>query len=235
LAGDRRESDLAANNWARNPGAPNRAAEPGKPLFRAEEARVPIVEEQVEIGKRNVETGRVRVHTVVDEEQLNLTELLERDIVEIERVPVGREVDQAPLPFEEGDVLVIPVIEERVVVQKRLVVVEEVRIRRRQEQTKTEIPVSRRVMHAEIERSAPPAKQPGPPTGAVDPIRADAAALRTAPPSRDSGPFAGPGPQTPRPPQARGAAAPQTGPNWSILAPVFIAILILLLVVASRS
>jgi stress response protein YsnF len=43
-------------------------------------------------------------------------------------VPIGREVAQAPLPFEEGDTLIIPVVEERLIVEKRLVVVEEIRV-----------------------------------------------------------------------------------------------------------
>lgn len=141
-----------------------------------DEVRVPIVEEEVQIGKRKVETGRVRVHTVVDEERLNLTELLERDVVDIERVPVGREVATAPLPFEEGDVLVIPIIEERLIFEKRLVVVEEVRIRRRQVSAPANIPVTRRVMHAEIERDAPPPSSP-----------AASAAMRDGPRSAQGG------------------------------------------------
>jgi uncharacterized protein (TIGR02271 family) len=260
LAGDRREGDLAANRPA-NFGTQAHPDGQGRAMFRNEEARVPIVEEQVEIGKREVETGRVRVRTVVDEEKLNLTELLERDIVEIERVPVGREVDQAPLPFEEGDVLVIPVIEERIVVQKRLVVVEEVRIRRRHEQTRTEIPVTRRVMHAEVERSAPPAPQAGPPMGAADPRRPMPAAADPRGPMPAAADPRGPMPTSAdprRPMPAADAAALRdrspsrsdnpfggraqdqrppvsAGPNWTIIALVVAAVLLLLLVIAGGS
>lgn len=186
----------------------------GRPAFQANEERIPIVQEEVAVGKREVETGRVRVHTVVDEEQVNCTELLERDVVEIERVPVGREVTQAPLPFEEGDVLVIPIIEERLVVEKRLVVVEEVRIRRRQVTEESAIPVTRRVMRAEIERSAPAPRPPGPGPAIVEPAFGrpqSAASLRSEPqqsaPLRDG------------PPQFRAGVAPRPGPQASPLAP----------------
>jgi uncharacterized protein (TIGR02271 family) len=220
-----------------------------KALFEGgQEARIPIVEEEVRVGKRDVETGRVRVHTVVDEEKLNLTELLERDVVEIERVTINREVAQAPLPFEEGDVLVIPVIEERLVVEKRLVVVEEVRIRRRKENAPADIPVTRRVMHAEIERTAPSPNPPGPPPQGVDPRLwpegpARAASLHPFPagsrigvPHQDGdGDRARPG-QSRTPAQGHAAARPAAGgTNWAMVALVAAAVLLLLLVLASRS
>jgi uncharacterized protein (TIGR02271 family) len=214
---------------------------PERPLFRADEERIPIVEETVAVGKREVETGRVRVHTVVEEENLNLTELLERDVVDIERVPVGREVEQAPLPFEEGDVLVIPIVEERVVVQKRLVVVEEVRIRRHHQQTQTEIPVTRRVMHAEIERSAPSSQPPGPPRSGIDPRRPmpgpgpAAAPLRGPNPSRAADPFEHAGSQDPRASRIQGGPQTRAEPNWAMIALIAATILLLLLAIASRS
>ena len=238
MAGDRRDGEGVRGAGGQGLGA---AGNPraSRPLFEGgQEVRVPIVEEQVTVGKREVETGRVRVHTVVDEEKLNLTELLERDVVEIERVPVGKEVAQAPLPFEEGDVLVIPVIEERLIVEKRLVVVEEVRVRRRQERAPANIPVTRRVMHAEIERHAPPAAQPGPPASVSEPLRA-------APPAGQRS-FAAANndavrdhalPDHAAAPAGRTTPAAHTedGPNWAMIALAVAAILLLLLVLAGRS
>lgn len=46
-----------------------------------------------------------------------MEELLGHDDVEIERAAVGREVDQAPTVREDGDTLIIPIVEEVVVVQ----------------------------------------------------------------------------------------------------------------------
>ncbi len=139
-----------------------------------ETIRVPVVEEQIEVGKREVER-RVRVRTVVDEERVNLSELLEHDAVEVERVPVGAEVQTAPQPFEENGILVVPVIEERLIVEKRLFVVEELRIRRRHFQERVEVPVTRRVMRAEVDRqpvetarAAMPFNRPEPTAAAND-------------------------------------------------------------------
>jgi uncharacterized protein (TIGR02271 family) len=205
----------------------------GKPAFQRDEERIPIVEEQVTVGKREVETGRVRVHTVVDEEQLNCTELLERDIVEIERVPVGREVAQAPLPFEEGDVLVIPVIEERLVVEKRLVVVEEVRIRRRQVSEESAVPVTRRVMRAEIERTAPTAPPPGPAPSVAEPAfaRSQSAPLRSDPTQFRAGVAPRPGPQAS--PLAAGPRQ-QVRPEWVLIGLGLLALLLVLIAWAGR-
>lgn len=50
------------------------------------------------------------------------------DRVDVERVPVGEIVDEAPQVREEGDVLIVPVIEEVLVVTKRFRVIEEVRV-----------------------------------------------------------------------------------------------------------
>jgi stress response protein YsnF len=56
------------------------------------------------------------------------------DELDVERVPVGRFVDAAALPAarHEGDTLIVPVFEEVLVVEKRMRLVEEVRISKRQ-------------------------------------------------------------------------------------------------------
>lgn len=56
--------------------------------------------------------------------------MLARENVAIERVPVGTIVSEAPPVREEGDVLVIPLLEEVAVVERRLLFREEVRIQR---------------------------------------------------------------------------------------------------------
>lgn len=114
--------------------------------------RIPLVEESVSIEKRVVETGRVKVRTFVDDEQVTLNEALSRDIVDVERVAIGREVDVAPKVREEGEFLIVPVMEERLVVEKRLFLVEELRLRRTTVIVPVEAEATRRVMRAEVER-----------------------------------------------------------------------------------
>lgn len=114
--------------------------------------RIPLIEESISIEKRVVETGRVQVRTFVDDEQVMLSEALAREIVDVERVAIGREVDVAPKVREEGEYLIVPVMEERLVVEKRLFLVEELRLRRTTVIVPVEAEATRRVMRAEVER-----------------------------------------------------------------------------------
>jgi len=93
---------------------------------------VPVVEEELRVGKRVVETGRVRVTKSVGEREELVDEPLVREEYEVERVPVGVYVDEPVGPRHEGDTLIVPVLEEVLVVEKRLLVREELRITRRQ-------------------------------------------------------------------------------------------------------
>src|SRR5215207_4544112 len=95
------------------------------------EVVIPVAEETVAVSKREVETGRVQVALTTDTETVIAREVLRGRRVEVERVPVGRtlaEGEAAPVLHEEGDTLVIPIVEETAVVVKRLVVREEVRL-----------------------------------------------------------------------------------------------------------
>lgn len=116
--------------------------------------RIPIVEESLFIEKTLVQTGKVRVQTFVDEQQVVLRDTVRREHVEVERVPIGREVETAPEVREEGEFLIVPVVEERLVIVKRFFVVEEIRLRRAAETVPVELPATRRVMRAEVHRQA---------------------------------------------------------------------------------
>ena len=91
---------------------------------------IPVLREELRVSKREVETGRVVVHKTVSERDENVEMLLRRTDVSVERVPVGRTVTEAPASRQEGDVLIIPVLEEVLVVEKRLVLKEELHIRK---------------------------------------------------------------------------------------------------------
>jgi len=94
------------------------------------EVVIPVREERAVIGTREVETDRVLVRTRVETRDETVERLLRSDTVEIERVPVGRVVETAPEPREEDGVLIVPVVEEELVLRTRLVLREEVHIRR---------------------------------------------------------------------------------------------------------
>jgi stress response protein YsnF len=77
---------------------------------------------------------------------------LSRERVEVERVAVNRIVEQAPAVRTEGDVTIIPVLEEVLVVEKRLMLREEVRLVRRREETREQQTVTLRKEEVEVTR-----------------------------------------------------------------------------------
>jgi uncharacterized protein (TIGR02271 family) len=101
-----------------------------RPPDRPAETVIPLLAEEIEVSKRRVETGRVQVARVTLEREQLIDELLERETVEIERTPIGRQIDAMPGVREEGDTIVVPIVEEVLVVERRLLLKEEVRIRR---------------------------------------------------------------------------------------------------------
>lgn len=119
------------------------------------QATIPVVEEQVHVAKREVPAGKVRVHTTVEAVEEIVGTTLEEERVEVERVPVGREVQQAPAIRTEGDATIIPVVEEVLVVEKRLYLKEEVHIRRHVSRQRVEAPVTVRKQRAIVERVPP--------------------------------------------------------------------------------
>ena len=116
---------------------------------------IPIVEETATIATRAVERERVRIRTVVEENVADIVAGLAREDIEVERGAVDREVTAAPEPYEEGELLIIPIVEERAVVQTRLFVVEELVVRRIARTEDVRIPTTLRKMRAIIERDEP--------------------------------------------------------------------------------
>ena len=115
---------------------------------------IPLLEERLVVGRREVETGRVRVHLTTTTEDAAVREVLREERVEVERVPIGREVATAPAVREEEDgaVLVVPVLEEVLVVERRLVLKEELWIRRVSTNRTSEQTVPLRRQTATVER-----------------------------------------------------------------------------------
>jgi uncharacterized protein (TIGR02271 family) len=127
--------------------------------------------EDVDVSRQTVETGRVRVAKVTRVRDHVVDELLARTNVEVERIPVGRVVDAIPAVRDEGDLIVVPVVEEMLVVERRLVLKEELHIRRVQSTERFRDTVQLRYQTAEVTRI--PAQQPAagnePPAGSTKP------------------------------------------------------------------
>jgi uncharacterized protein (TIGR02271 family) len=132
-----------------------------KLIGSTEEVVLPLIEEALRVGKRQVETGRVRVSVATDTEERLVRETLRSERVEVERVAVGREMtagEPAPLARREEDgTLVVPVLEEVLIIERRLVLREEIRLRTIAAEDTVEQPVTLRRQRAEVERLSPAA------------------------------------------------------------------------------
>lgn len=89
---------------------------------------IPLVEETARIDKVIRETGRVLVSTEVTEQLQHVEADLVHETFEVERIPRNEQVSAVPPVRQEGGVLIYPVVEEVLVVEKRLILREEVRV-----------------------------------------------------------------------------------------------------------
>jgi uncharacterized protein (TIGR02271 family) len=89
------------------------------------EVVLPIIEEQLAVGKRTVEKGAAQVRTSVAEVPVQESVTLREENVTVERRPVDRAVENAPGAFKEGTIEVTEMAEVPVV-SKAAHVVEEV-------------------------------------------------------------------------------------------------------------
>jgi stress response protein YsnF len=129
-------------------------------------ATLRIAAEELSVAKTTSETGRVRVSTHTHEREVLIDENLASETVEIDTIPVGLRIDSVPEVRHEGDITVIPVVEEVLFLEKRLMLKEEIRIRRVRKterfQEKATLryqePVITRVQGATEQADATPAK-----------------------------------------------------------------------------
>lgn len=112
---------------------------------------VPATEEHVRILARPVTTDRVRVRTEVAT-HVETVEAVSRDQeVMVERVPIGREVERVPDVREENGVLIVPVVEEELIVRTRLLLKEEVRVSKitTSQRVRRDVPLRRQTVTTE--------------------------------------------------------------------------------------
>lgn len=106
---------------------------------------LPVIEEEMSVSRVTEHAGRVRVRIESREEveRIPVTEIIEE--VSVEHVPINRYVDERSEPRQEGDVVIVPVFETVAVVEKRLLLKEELHIvRHRREVQREEVVVLRK-------------------------------------------------------------------------------------------
>jgi len=137
--------DLAGTDLSRLSAALDQAA-------GSDRVVIPLVAEELAVGKREVEAGRVRVTKLVQEEDRVVDQPLTSEEVVVERVPVNRVVNGPVEVRHEGETMIVPLLEEVLVVEKRLMLREEVRISRRRTETHHPQTVTLRKEDVQIER-----------------------------------------------------------------------------------
>lgn len=96
---------------------------------------IPIIEERAVVDKKIVETGKVIISKRVSEHEKLIDEPLLQEQVSVERVPVNQFVESHPETRQDGDTLIVPVVEEQLILKKRLFLVEELHIKKQTVET----------------------------------------------------------------------------------------------------
>ncbi len=123
-------------------------------LAPADDLVIPVVAEEIHIGTEQVTRGIVRVHKHVVTEEKTVDAAITAEEVVVARVPVNQFVEgDAPQVREEDGIVIIPVLEEVLVVEKRLLLREEVRLSKRMTSSNVPQTVVLRREVVDIERS----------------------------------------------------------------------------------
>jgi uncharacterized protein (TIGR02271 family) len=107
------------------------APAPEEARDETEDVVIPVIEEEIAAGVKAVKTGAVRVDKHVEKRIRKLDTPLLHEDVEVRRVPVNRVVTEMPKPRRKGDTVIVPVVEEELVISKRLVLKEEIHMVKR--------------------------------------------------------------------------------------------------------
>ena len=139
VAGDIAAANVAAETIRTN--GRQSAGMRSSDVEQSDEVKVPVIEERLNVGKREVEQGGVRVHKRVEEVPVEQQVTLRDETVEVARVPVDQPVDPAtlsedgideafrPVSVELHERDEVPVVEKQARVAEEVVVGKDVRER----------------------------------------------------------------------------------------------------------
>lgn len=103
---------------------------------------IPVRQETIEVSKKAVDKGTgVRIKKTIEERNEDVTMQLSHDEIEVEHIPIRKIIPANELPAarQEGDVYIVPVFKEVLVVEKKICLEEEVHIKRiRKQRAETE-------------------------------------------------------------------------------------------------
>ena len=122
---------------------------------QTEDLRIPLPVEEVSVSRREIKQANVQIALNTRTREQLIDEELTHVRVEIERFSIDQTVEAVPPIRQEGDITIIPVVEEVVIVERRLVLKEEVRVRRVSTKEQHQETVVLRQQEAVITREEP--------------------------------------------------------------------------------
>jgi uncharacterized protein (TIGR02271 family) len=117
------------------------------------DAIFPVIQEEAIVEKRVVETGKIIISKKISEREEIVDIPLFQEKVDVERVSINQVIQERPTVRQDGEVMIIPVVEEQVFYQKRLVLVEELHVRKQVVQTHQPQKITLSKEDVEIKRS----------------------------------------------------------------------------------
>lgn len=116
------------------------------------ETKIPVIQEQVQIGKDTSEESLVKIKKLVSDHTESFNIDLKTENFSIERIAINKELDEPAQVREEGDDLFFPIQEEIVIVKKKILLKEEIKITRNKKTENKTISVKLKKETVEVER-----------------------------------------------------------------------------------
>jgi uncharacterized protein (TIGR02271 family) len=125
----------------------------GNPPEHTGEMSIPVIEEHLNVDKKLVEKGKYQIRKTVSQEDYSEEVPTVHENVNVQRVKVNKYVDAMPEVRHEGYTTIIPVIKEVVVVEKKLMLVEEIHITKSRDEVAVNVKDKLRKEHVEINKT----------------------------------------------------------------------------------
>ena len=116
---------------------------------------LPVLREELTVHIRKNITGIVRLEKTIREFEGVVDQALLSESLSVEHVPINQYISEPAMARQEGDVTIVPVMEEILIVTKQLVLKEEIRITRHSSQSRHQERVLLRAEEVSIERLPP--------------------------------------------------------------------------------
>jgi uncharacterized protein (TIGR02271 family) len=117
---------------------------------------IPVVQENVVVDKQVIDNGRVNFKKDIDQEEKVIEARASHDEVTVQRVRIDKVVDAPPPAVRyEGNKMIISVLKEEIVVQKRLILVEELHVTKQTVTQKVRRPITVKKERVTVKQKGP--------------------------------------------------------------------------------